>query len=237
MSEWAWKQYCVKAESDCSCFCKTKDGLWQGGALACQLFNIRKSHQGLKNTNETHYLVGLPVFLCMLNIFTLLLEVNSIWLKVFLDVEAATKTMCVVISQERTKFIKVGGPAIRQREGICIGDYTFERVDSFIYLDSLENITNNVGFEESKRIVSANRCYFGLKEQLKSQILSRSINLLLYKTSIRLVLMYMVETLAVTKGEENLLNIFERKVLRRIFAGAIEGGQWRDSINCSQTST
>ena len=55
----------------------------------------------------------------------------------------------------------------------------FEKVDSFMYLGSLVTGDNNVSKEISNRFTAANRSYFGLKIQLKSQLLSRKTEILI----------------------------------------------------------
>lgn len=54
------------------------------------------------------------------------------------------------------------------------GDYTFDKVHSFVYLSSLVTALKNVGLEDRRLIISVNRCYFGLREHFKSLVLSRN---------------------------------------------------------------
>jgi hypothetical protein len=62
---------------------------------------------------------------------------------------------------------------------------------------------------------------------LKSKIIKRSVNMQTYKTPIRPVVRYVSETWTRTKSDENLLRIFERKILRRIYGPVQEGHIWR----------
>ena len=71
-----------------------------------------------------------------------------------------------------------------------------------------------------------NRCLFGLRNQLKSHLIKRRTKILLYKTLIRPVLTYASETWSLTAREEKMLLIFERKVLRIIFGGINDNGQF-----------
>jgi hypothetical protein len=48
---------------------------------------------------------------------------------------------------------------------------------------------------------------------------------MLYKTLIRRVLNYGSETWTISKKSENVLGIFERKILRRIYGPAKDNGQ------------
>ena len=47
-----------------------------------------------------------------------------------------------------------------------IDGYNFEVVKNFIYLGSSINTDNDISLEIRRRITLANRCYFGLREQL-----------------------------------------------------------------------
>lgn len=82
-----------------------------------------------------------------------------------------------------------------------------------------------------RRVVSVNRCYFGLRKQIGGRLLSRETKLHLYKTIIRPVLMYGSETWTTTKACEQDLLVFERKILRRIFGGVLVDGTWRRRKN------
>lgn len=101
-----------------------------------------------------------------------------------------------------------------------IGQHTFGSVNEFVYLGSLITNNNNITAEIVKRILSANKCYFGLLKYFCSKILSRNIKILLYKTLLRPILIYGSETWVLSKKDENRLLVFERKILRRIF-GAV----------------
>jgi hypothetical protein len=53
----------------------------------------------------------------------------------------------------------------------------------------------------------------------------------LYKTLIRPVIAYGSQAWVTNKCDENKLNIFERKILRKIFGAVREGDHWRARYN------
>jgi hypothetical protein len=73
--------------------------------------------------------------------------------------------------------------------------------------------------EEIKtRIMAANRSYLGLQKHLKSQLLSRTSKIQLYKTLIRPVIMYGSECWTLSQLDQQMVDGFERKVLEKSMA-------------------
>lgn len=91
--------------------------------------------------------------------------------------------------------------------------------------------SNKTTEEVKRRILLANRCYFGLASQLRSRNISRQTKCKLYKTLIRLVLTYGAETWTLTQNSKKLLGSFESKVLRKIFGATTDQGFWRRRYN------
>jgi len=77
------------------------------------------------------------------------------------------------------------------------------------------------------RTQTGNRAYAANHHMLKSKIIKRSVKMQVYKMLIRPVVMYGSETWTLTKSDENLLRIFERKILQRIYGPVQEGDIWR----------
>jgi len=67
-------------------------------------------------------------------------------------------------------------------------------------------------------ITAVNKRYYGLKSIFKSKQLSIKSKITLYKVKvIKPVLLYACEKWPITKGDEDKIVIFERKILRRIY--------------------
>jgi hypothetical protein len=62
--------------------------------------------------------------------------------------------------------------------------------------------------------------------------MSRNEKLLIYKTIIRPLAMYACETWVPTKGNERALNIWERKIMRKIYGPINEWGIMEDKDKC-----
>ena len=82
-----------------------------------------------------------------------------------------------------------------------------------------------------ERLTAGNRSYFSLQKLLRSKNLSRGTKKIIYTTIIRPVVTYASETWTLTRKAENLLNIWERKILQKIYGPVIENDIWRIRTN------
>jgi len=98
-----------------------------------------------------------------------------------------------------------------------VGDLTFEQVGDFKYLGVNINEKNNMHNEINIRINAANKCYFTMREMLSSKLLSRRTKERLYCIYIRPIVTYACETWSSTQKDEEKLQNFERKILRKIY--------------------
>jgi hypothetical protein len=133
-------------------------------------------------------------------------------LKELLEYEKKTKYMTSRINKHQPKKFQ-------------IEKCSFEIVQSFVYLGSLLDVNNDNSDEIRKRILLVNKCFYALKRQFRSQFLSIKNKVKLNKTLIRPVLAYGAETWVLSKSDENVLKVCERKILRAIFGPTNEHGK------------
>jgi cytochrome c oxidase assembly protein Cox11 len=90
---------------------------------------------------------------------------------------------------------------------------------------------NNKLLEIQRRLILANNAYYSLLAVTKSRMVCKFVKIRLYKTLICMVLMYGCKTLKLSKKTEDVLNSFERDILRRICGLVGENGSWRIRYN------
>ena len=109
----------------------------------------------------------------------------------------------------------------------------FEMVDQFKYLGT--TLTNQSSNQEEikSRLKSRNACYHSVQNFLSSSLLSKNLNIKMYRTIFLPVVLYGCETWLLTLREEHRLRVFENRLLRRIFGPKRGGvtGEWRKLHN------
>jgi hypothetical protein len=81
------------------------------------------------------------------------------------------------------------------------------------YLGNVINKEGRISECVKDRIQVGNRVYAPNHHMLNSKIIKRSVKMQIYTKLIGPVVMYGSETWTLTKADENLLRIFERKIL------------------------
>jgi len=128
----------------------------------------------------------------------------------------AGKEIGLHINGDKTKYLILSRQHHTTRQ-LEIEGFSFERIEHFKYLGAWVNENANSQEEIRKKLIAANRCYFGLSTLFKSKLLSRRSKTTLYKVLIRPIALYASETWATTKMDKKKLDVFERKILRKIF--------------------
>jgi hypothetical protein len=101
-------------------------------------------------------------------------------------------------------------------QDITIGVQKIDSVKHLTYLGTMITGNCNEMEEIQSRICTAKKSYYALLSTLKSKHTHRFTKIRLYKTVIRPVLTYGSETWVMTKKTENIINSYERKILRKI---------------------
>ncbi|KAJ8950564.1 hypothetical protein NQ318_015697 [Aromia moschata] len=92
-------------------------------------------------------------------------------------------------------------------------------------------IQPGVSEEINSRITAGNRCIGALNAVLKNKGISRKLKMRIYKTVIRPIVIFGSEVWTLRKEEVQRIEIWERKVLRKIFGGNIQDGRWERRTN------
>ncbi|KAJ4439816.1 hypothetical protein ANN_07944 [Periplaneta americana] len=129
----------------------------------------------------------------------------------------ASKAIGLEGNPENTKYVIMSRDQnIVQNGNIKIGDLSFEEVEKLKYFGATVTNINDTREENKRRINMGNACYYSVEKLLSSSLLSKNVEVRIYKTVILLVL-YGCETWTLTLREEQRLRVFENKVLRKIF--------------------
>jgi hypothetical protein len=89
-------------------------------------------------------------------------------------------------------------------------------VAEFRYLGTTITYQNLFQEEIKRRLNSGNACYHSVQNLLSSRLLSKNIKIRLYKIMIFPVVLYECETWSLALREEQILRVFENRVLRRV---------------------
>lgn len=202
------------------------NGLKQGDALSPLLFNIalEKAIRAANIKVEMYTNDGPKLLLAFADDIDVMARSVLKVKEQFIKIEKETLKMGLAINETKTKYMYVSRQAQRDRIGqnVTIGDFNFERVNSFKYLGAVITADNDITEEVKARIQSGNRCMYALDKTLRSKRISRRAKIRIYKSIIRPVVMYGCETWTLTKDSERKLRVFERKVLRRVFGPILD---------------
>ncbi|XP_050547614.1 uncharacterized protein LOC126909240 [Daktulosphaira vitifoliae] len=146
------------------------------------------------------------------------------------DLIKAAKPMGLEVNQGKTKYL-VMTRGTRDNSHLVVENYTFQQVSDFKYLGVNISQQNNMHNEIKIRISAANKGYYALEKLFKSKLLSRRSKERLYSSFLRPVLTYACETWSTTKGDEEKMACFERKVLIRIYGPILENEVCRRRTN------
>lgn len=211
-----------------------RKGLKQGDALSCTLFNLvlERTMRQLTNNPGGTLLNRLTQHMAYADDVDLLGRREQELREMFIEFEEESKRAGLSINEAKTKYMYMSRKAKHHLTGsFAINSYEFEKVDTFKYLGSLITSNNENPLEIKDRIKAGNKAYYSLQKLLKSRFLTRTSKKRIYRTILRPVVLYGGETWVMTKKEEEGLNTWERKVLRRIYGPVCDLGEWRIRTN------
>jgi hypothetical protein len=98
-------------------------------------------------------------------------------------------------------------------------------------------VTNQISVQKeiTRRMNSGNAYYHSVQNRLSSRLLSKNVEIRIYKIIILSVVLYGCETWSLTLSEEHRPKVCENRVLRRIFGpkrdGMIRSWRKRDNVD------
>jgi len=222
-----------------SSFFEYKTDLKQGDTLSPILFNLalQKVIQSIKMVPSC-----IKIGKEQLNILAYVDDIELIgknemeMRKLFVEMENIARKFGLRINQEKTKYMTVERKNSLKKNKIGylkIKNYKFERVENFKYLGVIFNEDNNNQTDLQKRIKNANKTYFMLQIFFLNINMSKKLKLKLKNTTLDKTLTGASETGTLTKRDRKQLNIFERKVYRRILGPVYDNEKenWRILTN------
>lgn len=117
-----------------------------------------------------------------------------------------------IINHNKTKYIILNRREInfRKYEIMKVENHSFKRVFHFNYLGSILTNDKDTEKEIDNRL---KKCYYGLGKLLSAKDISKNLKIQIYMTLIRPVVLYSSVTWPLRKGEQIMLEGFERKMI------------------------
>jgi hypothetical protein len=142
----------------------------------------------------------------------------------------ANKESSLEINAEKNKYmITSRDQNAGQNHNIKIESSSFERVEEFKYLGTTQTNRNSTHEETESRLKLGNACCRWVEYLLPSRLLSKKVQIRIYRTIILPVVLYGCENWSLTLREEQRLRVFENRVLRRTVGPKRDEvtGEWR----------
>ena len=140
----------------------------------------------------------------------------------------ASKEIRLEVNAYKTKYIVISEIRMLDEVTVKTDNRSFARVKLFKHLGKSQTNRNSVKEESKSRLEAGNACYQSVQNLSSSSLISKNINIKIYRIIVLLVILCGCETWSPTLREERRLRVFENKVLRRIFGpmGEELRGEW-----------
>ena len=141
----------------------------------------------------------------------------------------ACKDIGLAVNTGKTKYMEIGRHRGRiANEHFKIGSNSYEKVENFKYLGSFLINQNSIQEEINGRLTAGNSYYYSVQTLLSSRLLSKNLNIKVYKTIKFPVVLYGCEAWSLTLREKCRLRVFENRILRQIFGPKRDAnGKWK----------
>jgi len=222
----------VKIDNQLGATFEYDKGVKQGDGLSTALF-ILALHNAVQETDRRGTIYTKSSQICAYADDVVVVTRSETKIRqVYKEIEAKTREMGLIVNVRKTKYMRISiRPEGRHIQNLKIGEKTFEGVSKFRYLGNVIDKEGRISECIKDRIQAGNKAYAANYHMLKSKIIRRSVKMQIYKTMIRPVATYGAETWTLTKADENMLRIFERKIWRKIYGPVQEEGAWRIRYN------
>lgn len=212
-------------------------GLKQGDPLSTTLFNIvlevifRRSNIKMNKTilNSSHQALAYA------DDVVLLARTREELKIIFKNLENQAWTMGLQINENKTNYMILGNKLHEDQKLEIVTDkkriYTLKLTNNVSYLGTEIESDGSHDKNITRRISAGSKSAGALNHILTDKNLTRNLKLNIYKTVIRPVVLFGSETWVLTKDNITRLEVWERKILRRIFGGVKMEGIWRRRTN------
>jgi len=218
---------------------EVRKGVRQGDPLSTLLFNLvlEKVIRAGNINREGSLYIRMHQCLAYADDVVLLARNRKELEQVTKNLIEAAESVGLKFNTLKTKFMELkNGKKRNVKENLRVNTQTgevieFEEVESYMYLGVLVNNKCEEDKEIELRLAKSRSCLGGLNRILKSKNISRNAKLRIYKTVLRPTLTYGCETWVLNKNNQTKLEIWERKVLRKIFGGKNTEFGWERRTN------